>query len=713
MATLEEIVVQLSAETSALRAEMSNAAKVVQGSTQKMEDAVENFAKNSAKNTSFFQTSMATMAGFLGSQAVLGAFNLLKDAVSGLAGELIDAGKEAIAEEQAFTRLATSLRLSGNYSKEAADDLVDYSNAMESVAGVSADVIASNLSLLSSLTKLSGAGLKSAETAAIDMAAALGKDVGTATEMVAKAINGNDMAFKKLGISMNLTSDSTKNLEIVTAALTERFGGSAVAKMNTFGGALFILKDAWGDMFKELSKAVTQNEVVIAVMKAAGDIFAKFSDTLKNSGTSIRDGIGQALIDVIGVVQGLVSGFSTFFKFAYAGFQTLATGVSTLYNGFMALGFALDGNTKKAGEYFSKIVSSAEATNAAWAATSESNFLDKTAEKIGELKAVAQTTFDEMKTKPLEAVKSQEALGNAVQKTSALSKEQSEALKSFASGLASTGMDLANEFNFANAMLAESNAQRQILLADDYAASIAAQQEFFATQQSFRDQQYASEQEQLATARANNLVTEEEFAAAKLALAQKYASDNAKQQTVMTQANANQEKTRQENFKSTMGTISSLASSGNKELAAIGKAAAIQQATVDGYAAVQKALASAPPPFGFALAAAVGAATAANVAKIAGVPGLKSGITEVPRSSSGGNGGDNFPAMLNPGERVVDSQTNQDLKAFLANQGGGSNVNVNVTVMPGTGLNNEQVGNLVEQLNNYFSSGGLRLVGAR
>jgi hypothetical protein len=69
--------------------------------------------------------------------------------------------------------------------------------------------------------------------------------------------------------------------------------------------------------------------------------------------------------------------------------------------------------------------------------------------------------------------------------------------------------------------------------------------------------------------------------------------------------------------------------------------------------------------------------------------------------------------MLMPGERVVPTETNQDLKQFLAGEGGGSKVNVNITVMPGTGLNSEQIGNLIEQMNNYFNAGGLNLSGAQ
>jgi tape measure domain-containing protein len=63
--------------------------------------------------------------------------------------------------------------------------------------------------------------------------------------------------------------------------------------------------------------------------------------------------------------------------------------------------------------------------------------------------------------------------------------------------------------------------------------------------------------------------------------------------------------------------LAQLSKSENKKIAAIGRAAAITQATIDGVLAVQKALASAPPPVNYALAAAVGAAAAANVAQIA------------------------------------------------------------------------------------------------
>lgn len=95
------------------------------------------------------------------------------------------------------------------------------------------------------------------------------------------------------------------------------------------------------------------------------------------------------------------------------------------------------------------------------------------------------------------------------------------------------------------------------------------------------------------------------------------------------------------------GNLATLANSSNKELAAIGKTAAVAQATIDGILAVQKALASAPPPLNFALAAAAGTAAAVNVAKIAGIGFAEGGYT--------GDGGKYEPAgVVHKGEYVFD-----------------------------------------------------------
>lgn len=116
---------------------------------------------------------------------------------------------------------------------------------------------------------------------------------------------------------------------------------------------------------------------------------------------------------------------------------------------------------------------------------------------------------------------------------------------------------------------------------------------------------------------------------------------------------------RLENTRTMLDTLATLQNSSNKKIAAIGKAAAIAQATIDGVLAVQKALASAPPPFNFIQAAIVGAATAANVASIAGM--ADGGLVRGP----GGPREDKVLRRLSAGEFVVNARATAQNRGLL------------------------------------------------
>lgn len=120
------------------------------------------------------------------------------------------------------------------------------------------------------------------------------------------------------------------------------------------------------------------------------------------------------------------------------------------------------------------------------------------------------------------------------------------------------------------------------------------------------------------------------------------------------------------------GSLAGLSRSKNRELAAIGKAAAVTQATIDGVLAVQKALASAPPPVNYALAAAAGVAAAANVASILSTNlGFQTGGSFV----VGGQGGPDSQMVAfraTPGEKVSVARPEQVRKGDPYEGGGAS-----------------------------------------
>jgi tape measure domain-containing protein len=128
------------------------------------------------------------------------------------------------------------------------------------------------------------------------------------------------------------------------------------------------------------------------------------------------------------------------------------------------------------------------------------------------------------------------------------------------------------------------------------------------------------------------------------------------------------------------GGLASLAKSGNSKLAAVGKAAAIAQATIQGYVAVQNALAT--PPYYVGIALAVGAATtaAANIAAIVNQKGYEVG-------GYTGNGSRNAVAGIVHGEEFVSNalatSRNRPMLEFMNAGGvpqaeGGSRGNITV-----------------------------------
>ena len=157
-----------------------------------------------------------------------------------------------------------------------------------------------------------------------------------------------------------------------------------------------------------------------------------------------------------------------------------------------------------------------------------------------------------------------------------------------------------------------------------------------------------------------------------------------KQEALLTETEARARQERLQNLTDSFNYIATLSTSSNKTLAGIGKAASIAVATMDTYAAANKALASAPPPLNFGLAALVTAAGFANVGKIAGVKGFATGgIAEANQPFIAGERGAEIIAPVNQASRVFNAlETSAMLRraeSNVANSGGQPIININAS----------------------------------
>lgn len=159
--------------------------------------------------------------------------------------------------------------------------------------------------------------------------------------------------------------------------------------------------------------------------------------------------------------------------------------------------------------------------------------------------------------------------------------------------------------------------------AKDMSAEVKLQEEHMALQRS------AQQKLDIATMSSQELIElqdEQDAQMIEKALGVESAQDFIRARNVQKEKEANRQKA--QDFASTMSFIATLSTAKNKELALIGKASAISLAYINTGVAITRALAAAPPPFNFALAAAVGAAGAAQIATIIGAPLREGGLVQ-------------------------------------------------------------------------------------
>jgi hypothetical protein len=169
----------------------------------------------------------------------------------------------AIEQENAINDLNSSLEQTGKFSLQASKDLQDFASQLQETSKFGDEVILRNAALIQSYGDLDSEGLKRATQAAADFAAATNKDIGTASEVIAKAASGSVEAFSRYGIRIQKTGDQAKDFALVLDQLESKFGGRAQAQIKTFGGATAQLGNTFGDLLEKFGDLVIKNPIII------------------------------------------------------------------------------------------------------------------------------------------------------------------------------------------------------------------------------------------------------------------------------------------------------------------------------------------------------------------------------------------------------------------------------------------------------------------
>lgn len=563
----------------------------------------------------------------IASNAVSSAFSAFGSALSTAVGFLTDAVKESAEAEENVNQLRIALKSAGVQSEQSAQAFLDFAGAIQNTTKYSDDAVLSAGALLEQIAKLDEEGLEQATTAALNMSAALGIELTQAATLVGKAANGEVGALKRYGIVVKEGADVAETFANALDTLNSKFGGAAAAQVNTFAGSQAKLKNQFGELQEAIGNLITSNPVLIKLQNEVAGAFQELTKWVTDNRDAISAFVSQgliALVDGLGISVTIVQAMSvTMLKLA----RDFVGVVGVLEAGASKVTFGL------------AFKEQAEAAAAAYVdldnrvrATEGSPVFDKLRDKLTEIS---------MKLQEVAAVSANGAVRGVEATTQ--------------------GIDtvISKEGQLTEAQQAEAEkreAQRLKEITDEIDQLVAAN-ELMLAEDKYRNETRIAENERTAIALASG---EDKLSNKVLDLKKK-----------QVQREKDYDKERLKAAEDALSALATLQTTKSKELQAVGKAAAIAKATMDTYqgaTAAASSLAGIPivgPALGAAAAAAFIVAGLANVAKIAGVD-LATGITEVPA----GYPNDTFSANLTSGERVVDVDTNKDLKNFLSGTSG-------------------------------------------
>lgn len=330
------------------------------------------------KKLGFMRLSLANLAGDMAGKALA--------AVTGFAASMVRDGiKAAQGYEDALTELNTALQLSGNYSAKASKDFEDYAAAIQATTKYSDDAVLSAGALIANISGLSGGALQKATQQAIDLSAALGKDLGTTAQLVGKVMVGETGTLSKYGIVIGEAGTKAEKTARAIEALS-KFKGAAEKQAQTYSGAIEKLKNNYGDLQKEIGKLVTQNPQVIGAINATSKFFANLASQVEKNKTGVTEFIQGALIGLFTYLRiGL-----TILDMQARAWLFLGNTLQTVAYGAKAVGLALTKDFDGAGKALDDMK-----TNATQAAANL-GLLDGGASIFGNLEKAIGAAADEM-----------------------------------------------------------------------------------------------------------------------------------------------------------------------------------------------------------------------------------------------------------------------------------------------------------------------------
>lgn len=244
-------------------------------------------------------------------------FLLVATAVTTVAGTFVTAIKAYAENETAVNKLNSALKAQGILTAETSTELQNFADQLARQTTFTDEAIMNSQALFATF----GFGvekIKQATEMAANLSVALGVDLRTSTLILGKALQGNEGALSRYGL---------------TLADVERMSGTAAATLNTVEGRMVNLSNRVGELWESMGRLLLPVFEVLAdratelvsVLERLADSFTAFN-VLKTIGAGVVQvfqNMGNAFIKLIELIPGMGSTAQTMSKFFNASLDAM------------------------------------------------------------------------------------------------------------------------------------------------------------------------------------------------------------------------------------------------------------------------------------------------------------------------------------------------------------------------------------------------------
>jgi hypothetical protein len=210
---------------------------------------------------------------------------------------LVEATKNAIADEEAQKNLALTLQNTTKATDAQIAAVESYITQTSLSKGITDDVLRPAFERLSRSTKDVEESQKLLNIA-LDISTATGKPLETVANALGKAYDGNAAALGKLGLGIDSNILKSGDMNEITKALAENFGGFASQRAETFSGKMDRLKIAFDE-----GKETIGGFVLDAITPLVTLIVEKVVPTISNLSDKIGTGLSPIFKDITDFVK--------------------------------------------------------------------------------------------------------------------------------------------------------------------------------------------------------------------------------------------------------------------------------------------------------------------------------------------------------------------------------------------------------------------------